>query len=99
MNALRIHPEVAGDLADAEDWYREIDPELAESFLEETYRAITLARDDPWRFSTVYKDFRRVLCERFPYKVVFQIVEKGTSVEILAVTHTSRHPDHWKHRG
>lgn len=98
MTSLHIHPEVADDLADAVDWYREIDPELAESFLEEAYRAITLAHTDPERFSTIYRDFRRVLCERFPYKIVFETDREAGAVRILAVTHTSRHPEHWKNR-
>ena len=37
MINLRIHPEVADDLNLAKAWYLEIDPELAESFLDEAY--------------------------------------------------------------
>ncbi|MCB1234694.1 MAG: hypothetical protein KDM91_06450, partial [Verrucomicrobiae bacterium] len=80
------------------EWYREIDPELAESFLEEVYRSIELARATPEHHSRIHREYRRVLCERFPFKVVFEIVEAAQAVHILAVTHTSRHPDWWKRR-
>ncbi|MCP5550004.1 MAG: hypothetical protein H7A53_03825 [Akkermansiaceae bacterium] len=84
MTNLRIHPEVADDLAKAAEWYREIDPELA--------------RAAPEHHSRIHREYRRVLCERFPFKVVFEIVEAAQAVHILAVTHTSRHPDWWKRR-
>ena len=39
-------------------------------------------------------DVRRVLLERFPFKVVY--VVRGRAVLVVAVAHTSRHPDYWK---
>ncbi|MEM9283162.1 MAG: type II toxin-antitoxin system RelE/ParE family toxin [Verrucomicrobiota bacterium] len=75
MTYLRIHPEVADDLVRAKDWYQEIDPELAESFLEEAYQTMELARVAPEQYSKIYKHYRRVLCQRFPYIVVFETDE------------------------
>lgn len=98
MTDLRIHPEVADDLGNGQEWYRKIDPELAESFLEEAYRAMEFARSDPERYPRIHRECRRVLCERFPYKIVFEVDEAALAVHILAVSHTSLHPDRWKHR-
>jgi (2Fe-2S) ferredoxin len=39
MTGLIIHPKVAEEVADADKWYREIDPELALRFLDEVYEA------------------------------------------------------------
>ncbi len=98
MTNLIIHDEVADDLIEARDWYREIDPALAESFLEEVYLTIEKARTKPEHYNRIYRDYRRVLCDRFPYKVVFEIVEEAQAVHILAVTHTAQHPETWKER-
>lgn len=98
MINLRIHPEVADDLDRAKAWYAEIDPKLAESFLEEAYQTMELAQLAPEQFSRVYKHYRRVLCQRFPYKIVFEIDEAAQAIHVLAVSHTSQHPDSWKRR-
>ncbi|MDF1813023.1 MAG: hypothetical protein P1V20_12440 [Verrucomicrobiales bacterium] len=47
MINLIIYDDVAADITDGAEWYRKIDPELAESFLESVYRAIELARATP----------------------------------------------------
>ena len=96
MTNLRIHPEVSQDLTRGAKWYRNIDPELAESFLEEAYLKMELAQIDPERYSKIYRQFRRVLCDRFPYKIVFEIDEAAQAVHIIAVNHTSQHHDSWK---
>ena len=98
MINLRIHPEVADDLDRAKAWYLNIDPQLAESFLTEAYQTMELAQMAPEQYSRIYKHCRRVLCQRFPYKVVFEIDEAAQAVHVLAVSHTSRHPDSWKRR-
>ncbi|MDF1741138.1 MAG: type II toxin-antitoxin system RelE/ParE family toxin [Verrucomicrobiales bacterium] len=98
MTNLRIHPEVADDLEQAKSWYLEIDPELTESFLAEAYSTMELAQVAPEQYSRIYEHYRRVLCQRFPYKIVFEIDEIAQAVHILAVSHTSQHPDRWKRR-
>ncbi len=98
MINLRIHPEVAEDLDKAKVWYQGIDPALAESFLVEVYGAMEQAHVAPEQYSQIYKHYRRVLCHRFPYKIVFEIDEMAQAVHILAVNHTSQHPDRWKRR-
>jgi hypothetical protein len=42
--------------------------------------------------------YRRILCESFPYRIVFEVIEEMQSVHIVAVTHQMRHPDQWKKR-
>ena len=98
MINLRIHPEVADDLNLAKAWYLEIDPELAESFLDEVYQTMELAQVAPEQNSRIYQHYRRVLWHRFPYKVVFEIDEAAQAVHVLAVSHTGQHPDRWKRR-
>ena len=96
MTGLIIHPKVAEELADAAKWYREIDPELALRFLDEVYEAIGKARDMPLLFRIIEAPYRRVLCDTFPYRVVFEVIEEMQSVHIVSVIHQMRHPDRWR---
>jgi hypothetical protein len=47
MTGLIVHPKVAEEMADAAKWYREIDPDLAQRFLDEVYEGIRKAREMP----------------------------------------------------
>lgn len=98
MTNLILHPELADDVTQGTRWYRDIDSELADCFSSEVYRVIDLARATPEQYSKIYRDYRSILCRRFPYKVVFEIIESDQAVHVLAVSHTSRHPDSWKGR-
>jgi len=96
MTGLIIHPKVAGELADAALWYRRIDPELALRFLDEVYEAIRKAREMPLLFRIIENPYRRVLCDSFPYRVVFEVIEEMQTVHIVSVIHQMRHPERWK---
>jgi (2Fe-2S) ferredoxin len=47
MIQLQIHPKVSDDLCKSTAWYREIDPNLAASFLEEAYKTMELIQVAP----------------------------------------------------
>ena len=98
MSGLVIHPAVSVEIAAAVRWYREIDPELAERFLAEIYRGIGKVRDAPQHYRIVDAPYRRMLCDVFPYRIVFEIIEDLQSVHIVAVTHQMRDKEHWKSR-
>ena len=98
MTNLIIHPEVASELAEATKWYRAIDHELAGRFLDEVLRGIRQARETPLHYRIIEASYRRVLCERFPYRIIFEVIEERQAVHIVAVTHQQRHPDQWKKR-
>ena len=98
MTGLFIHPAVSDELAVAVKWYRAIDPELAERFLGEVYHGIRKAQETPLHYRIIEGPYRRVLCESFPYRIVFEIMEEMQAVHIVAVSHQMRHPDQWKER-
>ncbi len=66
MAGLIIHPKVATEVANAAGWYRQIDPDLAERFLDEVYEGIRKAREMPLLFRIVENPYRPVLCDSFP---------------------------------
>lgn len=73
-----------------------MDPELAERFLKEVYEGIRKAREMPLLFRIIEGRYRRVLCETFPYRVVFEIIEEMQAVHVVSVIHQMRHPERWK---
>lgn len=96
MTGLIVHPKVAEEIAGAAKWYREIDPDLALRFLDEVYEGIGKAREMPLLFRIVENPYRRVLCDTFPYRIVFEIIEEMQAIHIVSVIHQKRHPDRWK---
>jgi plasmid stabilization system protein ParE len=98
MTGLIIHPAVSDELVHFANWYRAIDYELAERFLDEVYQSIRKAQETPLHDRIIENPYRRVLCESFPYRIIFEVIESIQAVHIVAVTHQMRHPDHWKKR-
>ena len=96
MTGQIIHPKVAAEVAAAAAWYRRIDPDLAERFLEEVYEGIRKAREMPLLFRIIENPYRRVLCDSFPYRIVFEIIGELQVVHIVSVIHQMRRPDRWK---
>jgi plasmid stabilization system protein ParE len=50
--------------------------------------AFTRLEQTPHRYRVLYKGFRRVLVERFPYKIFYQV--KGDNVIVFRVLHHAR---------
>ena len=93
---LIIRPEAEADLAEAFDWYEDRQAGLGHQFLAEVHTALRAVAEHPVHYPVLYRDARRVLTRRFPYKVFF-IVE-NERVEVLGVVHVRRHPRVWQKR-
>lgn len=76
------------DLDEAGKWYDEQRPGLRDEFLVSIAEAFTRLEQDPERFRVLYRDFRRILVERFPYRIFYQI--KGDNVIVMRVLHHAR---------
>lgn len=96
MRKLLIHPKVKQEVEEVAAWYREIDPELAQRFVEKVYRAIQQAQEMPLLYRIVREPYRRVFCETFPYQIYFELLDDENIVQVLAVMHQKGHPDAWQ---
>jgi plasmid stabilization system protein ParE len=86
-----IRPKAQSDLDTACDWYEAQQEGLGSKFLAEVDHAIETLRERPESFPLYYRDFRRVLLSRFPYKLFFRIVDER--VIVFRILHASRnHP-------
>ena len=85
---VSIRPAAESDLRQARDWYEEQRAGLGEEFLLSIADAMIRLEESPERVPAYYRDFRRLLTERFPYKIFYRI-EKD-AVIVFRVLHVAR---------
>ncbi len=95
--AIDLHEEAAADYDAAFDWYLERSPDAARAFDTEFEHALGQIAQAPQRWARGSYQTHRFLLRRFPYLVIYR--EQGVhTIQVLAIAHTSRKPDYWKHR-
>lgn len=93
---VEFHPEADVEFQHAIDYYEVRKPGLGTEFYLEVRSALGRIEQFPEAWPAVERTVRRCLVNRFPYAVLYTIEEDG--IFILAVMHTRRDPDYWKHR-
>jgi plasmid stabilization system protein ParE len=93
---LRLQPEARDDIREARRWYDGQRAGLGREFVEEVQTVLGAIRDNPARFTPIYRHFRRALLNRFPYGIVFAVA--GDTVQVVACLHVRRDPDTWLDR-
>jgi toxin ParE1/3/4 len=91
---VRIEAEV--DITDAAIWYEQQRAGLGQEFVAAVDLAIASISENPYRFPCLRRrpEVRRVLCDRFPYRVFF--VRRDDAIVVFRVLHTARHEREWK---
>jgi hypothetical protein len=75
--------------------------DLSNEFLDQLAATLEAVQQLPLRFPKLetapeIREIRRAKLQRFPYLVVFEMV--NTRPVVLAIMHTSRSPDYWIER-
>ena len=83
-----VRAEAERDLEAARDWYERKMPGLGREFLDQFATAMQALEQDPERERLYYRNFRRVLFRRFPYKIFYQLI--GAHVVVFRVLHAKR---------
>jgi plasmid stabilization system protein ParE len=96
MLKISYHEEARDELAKSGRFYSSQSLELGNRFFEAFDRAVMDIRQFPHRFPKVEDDIRRCLLHKFPFGICYRI--ENETVRILAIAHSSRHPDYWKRR-
>ncbi len=78
------------------EFYRDQAPRLGEDFIGDVERSIELFTEFPSLGSPAPSATRRVHLSRFPYSLVYQVVDDV--VRVIAVEHQSRRPGFWRDR-
>jgi plasmid stabilization system protein ParE len=75
-------------LQEAQAWYESRRTGLGEELLDEVRRTVRLLESDPERRPLYYRDFRRLLTRRFPYKLFYRV--EGDRVIVFRILHAKR---------
>lgn len=93
---IQFLEEVSGDIAAAEAWYAAESLAAAERFVAELEVAWKRIIEGPGRWPKGACRTRRYLLKRFPYHVVYRVVEED--VIVIAVASARRGPAFWMRR-
>ena len=93
---LVFHEEALEDQRDAVARYRGESRELAQRFFKERDAILRRIKQTPKQFPFANETRRAALMRVFPYKIIFE--ETLYFTLIVALAHTSRHPDYWRDR-
>jgi hypothetical protein len=91
-----FHPSARLELNKAIDYYEKCQTGLGEEFAKEVKAAIVRIIEYPKAWSGFSKKTRRCLTNRFPYGVIYQIIEH--EILIVAVMQSNREPAYWENR-
>lgn len=94
---LQYLAEASDDLLCAVTYYKNCEEELAADFYREVLHVETDVIKMPELWHRIDANYRRKLFKRYPYSLVYRVVNEEL-ILIIAVAHTSRHPDYWKTR-
>lgn len=95
---IKILPEARQDIIVSIDWYNEQKMGLGKLFYQSVKSRMAYIRENPLHYQIRYRNTRSALVNKFPYQVHYQVVEASNSIIVLAITHTSTHPQIWKKR-
>lgn len=93
---LVIRPEADAEVAEAARWYEERRAGLGAEFLDAFAASTDRLRRDPYLYAPILRDARRVLVQRFPYSVIYEV--HRDEVVILSCFHERRDPKEWMRR-
>ncbi len=93
-----ILPLAKDDIREATLWYNEQQKGLGKKFTLEVRKKIKFIQQNPKAFGKRYKNIRTAVLNIFPFMIHYSVdIEKKTII-IIAILHTSRHPEIWKNR-
>ncbi len=91
-----LRPEAAADLEEACRWYDARRPGLGDELLDVVGDALAFIGTHHESAPIVHRDVRRQLSRRFPYGIVYRVVEGR--VVVLGCFHATRTPRAWRSR-
>lgn len=94
---IEYHPALEAELLEVRNHYNDRSSGLGDDFVNEFERQVLRIASMPERWMVVHRDIRRALMKRFPYVILFRVLEDST-LRITVVKHEKRHPSHGLYR-
>jgi plasmid stabilization system protein ParE len=86
-------PLAKREYEDALEYYEAQEEGLGEKFRTAVWEAIAILERFPAIGDEVRPEIRKILLRRFPYKLIYAVLDGG--VYVIAVAHGHREPDYW----
>lgn len=84
------------EMTEATRYYEQQQRGLGTSFQQEATAVARRILAQPLAWQVEVEPIRRILFNRFPYKMLYAV--RGTRIVVLAVAHLHRNPDYWIER-
>jgi toxin ParE1/3/4 len=87
-------------MVEAAQWYEGCAPGLGAEFVQEVIRVWDALAENPLLNSRRHpqKNIRWRYPARFPYRLIYEVIEADKTVVVAAVLHATRHDHHWQRR-
>ncbi|SKA81177.1 ParE toxin of type II toxin-antitoxin system, parDE [Prosthecobacter debontii] len=97
---IDFHPLAVGDLLDAQKYYGEINPALSKDFRQQLDLIVDSLFASPFHYHPLSSRsrFRRANMKRFPFNLIYEIVDADSLIRIVVVRHNKRHPSYGLNR-
>ena len=82
--------EAKADALQAVTWYDEQKDKLGSVFIQQLSGTIETIQTQPTAFKKIYQNCRQATIKKFPYIVIYKILDK--SIIVYAIFHTSLNP-------
>ncbi|WP_372798727.1 type II toxin-antitoxin system RelE/ParE family toxin [Pontiella sp.] len=96
MYPVRFHSEAYDEMAEAAKYYERQSEGLGKRFLDAVNTAVRHIQLKPALYTDLLPGRKRCLVQSFPFGIIYRI--KNSTIEIIAVAHTSREPNYWSTR-
>lgn len=93
-------PQARNDVLEAADWYDRQREGLGDEFIEEVLAVFDALEVNPLQYCRRHptKSIRWRYPKRFPYRVIYEVIDEERLVVIAAVIHAARHDRVWRQR-
>jgi plasmid stabilization system protein ParE len=98
MMPVRLVAEARPELREAVEYYEDQRDGLGVEFVAEFKEAVRAIQRFPEGWAKVSAKSRRRMLNRFPYGLIYQVLEEQGEIVILAVMHLRREPEYWTER-
>ncbi len=93
---IQYHPAAAEEVVRANNWYENIDPNVAQKFKRELDRAERLVSRSPAAWASYFHGTSGFRFRGFPFVMAYILREE--SIFVIALAHSRRRPGYWKKR-
>jgi plasmid stabilization system protein ParE len=91
----RLTTGAVRDLEQIADYYRSVNPSLADGFAVDVQEQLRLLSEHPDSGSRLQRGYRRTLLRRFPFALIYRIDLQAQHIQVVALIDQRRRPETW----